>query len=65
MSILILLMVPHRCDIVISHGRTNELPSSVVLRNVSWLANGAIVKQDCKKDCFILTGSVLRCRSIN
>jgi hypothetical protein len=31
-------MVPYRCGMVVSHGRTNELPSSVVPRNAAWVA---------------------------
>jgi hypothetical protein len=37
----IILMTPHRCGMVVSLGRTNELPSSVV-KFVSWLANEAV-----------------------
>lgn len=36
-NIFILLMVTHRCGMVVSHGRTNELPSSVVPRNAAWV----------------------------
>lgn len=35
----LILMVPHRCGMGVSHGRTNSLPSSVV-KLASWLANG-------------------------
>lgn len=31
-------MVLCRCGMVVSHGRTNELPSSVVPRNAAWVA---------------------------
>jgi hypothetical protein len=47
LEIFIFLMVPYLCGMVVSHGRTNELSSSVVPRSDAWVATSRIVE---KKD---------------